>query len=207
MAKPIKFQFAGGTLEFEMHKIDRSRLYGSKESEVFDENGNSCELTTLADDGKTLIGKGGTGIGYLTADGNWADKSGLKPVGLDGQPIIPVPSSFAAPILLEQKCSAEDYLDHNVRLVYLLEQKTISEALFLTLKDGVIFKFPYSYRGGLVSDVGFILMNEHQQIFFLVGEPGNVEYKSLRQAAAVAEIDNDSLAPETADELMDFGMI
>jgi len=79
MAKPIKFNFAGQESVFEMHKVDRSRLYGYKELEVLDEHGNECVLTTLARDGQSLIGKGGTGIGYVDADGNWCDKDKLSP--------------------------------------------------------------------------------------------------------------------------------
>ena len=36
MPKPIKFSFAGKESVFEMHKVDRSRLYGYKELEVLD---------------------------------------------------------------------------------------------------------------------------------------------------------------------------
>ncbi len=50
MAKPIKFEYGGEMTDFEMIKVDRSRLYGFKELETLDENGEQCELTTLADD-------------------------------------------------------------------------------------------------------------------------------------------------------------
>jgi hypothetical protein len=207
MPKPIKFEFQQEILEFDMHKVDRARLYGFKETEVIDENGNACELMTLSDDGKKLIGKGGTGIGYLTADGNWADKANLRPVGLDGEEIEPVPSSFAAPVLLESECSIDEYLEHNIRLVYRLDHGAIPESFFSQLKRGTIFKFPYSYRGGLVADVGFLLMNENNHIFFLVGERGTIEFKSLQQTAAVANADGDAIDGDLEGDLMDFGMI
>ena len=206
MAKPITFEFDGDSIQFEMHKVDRSRLYGYKELEVLDEEGNRCELTTLADDGRTLIGKGGTGIGYLTADGNWVDKSQLSAVNAEGKPMKPVGSSFAAPVPLKKQCSIEAYLDHNIRLTYLLKPLTVSEKLHAELVGGAIFQFDYSYRGGLVPDTGFVMMNDDKQIFFLVGDSTSVDYKSLQQAAAVAAAEEET-GDEAEDDLMDFGMI
>ena len=52
MAKPIVFQWGDMDLSFSLAKIDRSKLYGYKEVEVLDEDGNRCELATLADDGR-----------------------------------------------------------------------------------------------------------------------------------------------------------
>ena len=205
MAKPLKFEFDGEPVVFEMQKVDRSRLYGFKELEVIDEHDQPCELTTLADDGKTLIGKGGTGIGYVTTDGNWIDKSDLQAVDLEGNPKTPVPSSFVAPIKIDQKATLEEYLNHNFRLIYMLKQETVSEKLHLALKEGAIFKFHYSYRGGLEPDAGFMLMNDEHETFFLVGDSTSVDYKGLQQAAAVAEAEPSD--DTEAGDLMDFGMI
>ena len=204
--KPIRFRFEGSELVFQMHKVDRSRLYGFKVLEVLDETNSPCELATLADDGRTLLGKGGTGIGYLTADGLWADKSKLKPVNLEGDEITPVPSSFAAPIDLLQETTVDDYLNHIIRLVYMLKTEPGSaseENLVRKLNDGAIYKFLYSYRGGLEADIGFILTNETQEIFFLVAQPTQLEYLGLGQVVVPAEEDDQ---PDEVD-LMDFEMI
>ncbi|MHC4404913.1 MAG: hypothetical protein ACYTG0_35145, partial [Planctomycetota bacterium] len=100
MAKPLVFQYGGATVSFSMSKVDRRKLYGFKEVEVLDEEDRPCELATLADDGRTIIGRGGTAIGCLSPDGNWCDKAALKPVDSEGNEIRPVPSSFAAPVPL-----------------------------------------------------------------------------------------------------------
>ena len=203
MAKPIKFTFAGEESVFEMHKVDRSRLYGYKELEVLDEHGNSCVLTTLAKDGQSLIGKGGTGIGYVDADGNWCDKDQLKPVDLQGNTITPVASSFAAPIELTDEVSTERFLDHNIRLIYELDSEGITPGLAERLQAGAMFMFPYSYRGGLEADTGFLMINSTGDIFFLVGDDSNIEFKGLQQAVPVTDY-------ETSDDdgsLMDFDMI
>lgn len=205
MPRTLAFSFGGNAIDFSMHKIDRSRLYGFKELLVLDEQGEPCELNTLAEDGKTLIGKGGTGIGYLDADRNWVEKSNLTAVDLEGNEITPVPSSFSAPIELGEKADTEDLLNHNIRLIYRLESEAIDESLVKELSAGAIFKFDYSFRGGLEADAGFLMHNESGEIFFLVGDSSNVEYVGLQQAAPTAsEATGDDSA---ADDLMDFGMI
>ena len=108
MPKPIRFQFESAQLAFQMQKVDRSKLYGFKEVVVHDAEDRICELATLAEDGKTVVGKGGTGIGQLTADGKWTDKSKLTPVDLEGNEIQPVVSSFAAPIELAVQTTFDD---------------------------------------------------------------------------------------------------
>jgi hypothetical protein len=203
MSKPIKFEFNGAESVFEMHKVDRSRLYGYKQLEVLDDEDRPCELTTLASDGRTLIGKGGTGIGYLDADGNWCEKDQLQPVDLQGNAIAPVPSSFAAPIELVEEATTDQLLDHNIRLIYELEPATLADSLKTKLVAGAVFMFPYSYRGGLEADTGFLLTNAHDDVFFLVGDESKIEFKGLQQPAVVVTGDGDA---EDAD-LMDFDMI
>ena len=206
MPRPIRFDFDGAVLSFNMQKVDRSKLYGFKQLEVFDEHENQCDLATLAEDGKTLVGKGGTGIGHLTADGLWTDKEQLKPVNLEGDEITPVSSSFAAPVELKDETTIDDYLNHNIRLIYRLkaEEDSKEDALRLRLKAGAILKFPYSYRGGLEADIGFLLTNENDELFFLVADPTRVEFVGLTQSPAAQMEDDDQ--PDATD-LMDFGMI
>lgn len=204
MAKPLVFQWGDSDVSFTLNKVDRSKLYGFKDVEVLDENGNPCELATLADDGKTVVGRGGTGLGYIDADGRWADKSDLKPVDLEGNEIEPVPSSFAAAIKLFDTATFDEYLQNNIRLVYQLESEDETEDLRDELARGTIFSFPYSFRGGLEADAGFLLMGEDENIFLAVGSPTNIEFLGLQQAAAVVE-DEEGEADET--DLMDFDMI
>ncbi len=201
MAKTLCFIFDGDQVDFQMTKIDRSKLYGYKEPEVLDEHENKCELATLAEDGRTVIGLGGTGIGYLTVDGNWTDKSELVPVDLDGEKITPVPSSFSAPVDLCEKVTADEYLDHNIRLVYQVDALEPNSKLTKDLNSGVIFKFDYSFRGGIEPDSGFLLNGECGQVFFTVGDSTTIEYVGLKQISVAVEEDSDG------DENFDFDMI
>ncbi len=160
MAKPLVFQFGGRDLPFGLNKVDRSKLYGYKETEVLAEDGQRCELATLADDGCTVVGRGGTGIGQVSVDGRWCDKQELKPIDVEGNPLTPVASSFNAPIRLLETASVADYLSHNIRLVYhLLPDGDVAD-LVTVMQQGTLFSFPYSYRGGLVADAGFLLLGE-----------------------------------------------
>lgn len=204
MAKPIVFQWGDTDLSFSLAKIDRSKLYGYKEVEVLDEDGNRCELATLAEDGRTVVGRGGTGLGYVDADGCWSDKSKLKPVDLDGHEIQPVASSFSAPIKLFETTGVDEYLSHNIRSVYQLETEDDIGSLVDELQKGTIFSFPYSFRGGLEADAGFLLMGSDGNAFLAVGNPAKVEFIGLQQTAAVMD-DEEEEADET--DLMDFDMI
>ncbi len=204
MAKPLVFQFGGRDLAFTLNKIDRSKLYGYKELDVVAEDGQHCELATLADDGCTVVGRGGTGIGQLTADGLWADKKKLKPIDVEGKPIVPVPASNTAPIPLLQKNGFVDYLNHNIRMVYHLISADEVGDLVEELKNGTLFSFPYSYRGGLVADAGFLLLGEDGDIFLAVGTPADLEFIGLQQSAAVVE--DEAVEDDESDD-MDFDMI
>ena len=206
MPRTLSFTFGSSQIDFAMHKVDRSKLYGFKDVQVLDEQGQPCELITLAEDGKTLIGKGGTGIGYLDADGGWIEKGDLTAVDVEGNAIEPVPSSFSAPIALTDKVEQEEFLNHNIRLIYRLESENVDGQLGTALQQGAIFKFDYSFRGGLEADVGFMLNNESGETFFLVGDLTRVQYLGLQQTApATSEATGDEESSD--DDLMDFGMI
>jgi hypothetical protein len=203
VAKPLVFQFGDREIAFTLNKVDRSKLYGYKETEVLDEDGQRCELATLADDGCTVVGRGGTGIGQLAADGRWCDKAALKPVDPDGKEIKPVPSSFSAPIRLFETANVGDYLNHNIRLVYHLTSEDDLGDLLAELKQGTLLSFPYSFRGGLAADAGFLLLGEDDKVFMVVGSPTRVEFIGLQQLAVADEEEPD----DEEEDSMDFDMI
>jgi hypothetical protein len=205
MAKPLVFQWRDRPISFQMAKVDRARLYGFKESEVLNDQGQRCELATLAQDGQTVVGRGGTAFGTVTVDGTWIEKSQLKPVDPAGQPIQPVASSFAAPVPLVEQVSPEVYLDCAVRAVYLMETADDIGPLAEELAQGTIYRFPYSFRGGLEPDQGFLLANAEGKIFCAIGKPVKVEFIGLAQAAAVVE--DEAAETEEETDAMDFSMM
>lgn len=213
MAKPLMFQFGETEFALQMKKVDRSKLYGTKEVEAVNEDEELCELATLADDGRTLIGRGGTGLGWLDADGSWCDKSNLTPINVEGDPIVPVRSSFGTTIKLFETATAEDYLEHNIRLVYCMEQALSDDASLpvadlstfrAELERETIFTFPYSYRGGLEADTAFLLQSESGEIMMAVGTRSEFSFVGIQSQLA------DPAQSESADDdtsPLDFDMI
>lgn len=211
MARPLIFQLGDDQVSLQMNKVDRTRLYGSKEQLVLDESEAPCELATLADDGQTLIGKGGTTIGWIDADGNWCDKSQLNPINADGEQVEPVASSFGTPIPLLKEVSVEDYLEHNIRLVYSMQlDEEEDEAnpgfskLTASLKEGSIFHFDYSFRGGLQADAAFLLANDEGEVMMAVGTRTKIEMVGLQSQADSVSSEEDEVVEEDS---FDFGMI
>ena len=203
MAKPLVFLFGDVELSFHLNKVDRSKLYGYKDLEAIDEDGQRCELATLAGDGRTVVASGGTALGYVAIDGLWCDKTQLKPVDLDGKEIIPVKSSFSEPVKLLETATVDQYLEHTIRSIYLLEATGSAAALMDELKRGAIFSFPYSFRGGLEANAGFLLMGADGNIFLAIGSPTQVEFLGLQETATAEEAEEET--EET--EMMDFEMI
>ena len=203
MPKPLVFQLGESEIRFTMSKIDRSKLYGYKELKVLDDQDESCQLATLAGDGCTMIGKGGTGMGWVDVDGCWREKSDLTPVDSEGQEIEPVESSFNAPIKLFDVATVDQYLEHNIRLLYSMEATNEASDLMAELERGTIFRFPYSYRGGLEADTGFLLTNADGEVMFAVGTPTKVDLIGMAAPAGAAEQGDE----DAEGDMMDFDMI
>ena len=205
MAKPLVFSFGGQQMAAQMSKVDRSKLYGTKETEMLDEQNKVCELATLAADGWTVIGRGGTATGYMTVEGHWCDRTELTPVDLAGEPIEPVLSSFEAPVSLVETIDINEYLNYEIRSVYALtldEQSSLS-LLIEQLQRGTIFRFQFSFRGGLEAEEAFLLMNDVNDLFMVIGSPSGFPFIGLQPPGA--DEDQESPPDEDADP-MDFEM-
>ena len=205
MAKQLTVQYKSHELNLSLEKVDRTRLYGYVDTEVLDEHGQHCELATLNGDGNTVIGRGGTTLATLSPNGLWRDKSALQAVDLEGKIVTPVKSSFDAPIVLDQVASVDDYLAHNIHLLYKLDIDGDTSALRDDLRGGTIYTFPFSYRGGLEANVGFLLLGADGNLFLAVGTTPRFDFVGLNQPAAVAEDEADG--EEEEDIGFDFGMM
>ena len=205
MARPLIFTYEKKELPCQINKVDRSKLYGSVKQEAVDDDGNPCRLVTMGSDGKTLIPMGGTAFAYIGSDGRWCDKDSLTPVDLEGEEIEPVKSSFSAPIPLKQKVDVTEYLSHNIRLVYQLDpEEDMPDKLLKELKDGTIYQFPFSYRGGLEADAGFMLTDPEGAIWMCVGKPTRIQFVGFEQSGGVPEVDEEE-EEDAVGDLMDFG--
>lgn len=204
MAKPLSVELHGEVFELDLEKVDRTKLYGYVESEVLDENGKRCEIGTLTGDGHSIVGKGGTALAYLSPDGLWRKKTELKPVDRQGDMIPPVKSTFDATVPLDRTVSIDEFLTHNIHLIYRLKAEQEPTALMSELKEGTIFQFPFSYRGGVEASAGFLLLGSDGNAFLLVGTPTDIEFIGLKSPAAIVDA-NDASADD--DDLLDFSMV
>lgn len=210
MARSLTFSYKGSSFEAELIKVARNHLYGTVQLRTEDKDGKRCSLATLASDGKTLIPKGGSALGYTNTLGEWIERKQLSPVSLDGEALEEVPSSFDNPVILDNAQNVDDaeFLDHNIRLCYRLEATSDFPKPFLkNLKKGTLMSFGFSYRGGITHDPAFILSDESGVVWMLVSSVNKVDFVSLEQATLCAgepmvdEIDNDD------EDNLDFGML
>jgi hypothetical protein len=196
----------GTSVVCDLDKVDRSKLYGYIDAEVLDERQRPCRLATLASDGRTLMPSGGIALAYVSPKGLWRDKSELKAVNLEGEPIEPVLSTFKAPITLSETATAEDLLDHNIRMTYrLTAEAEIPTSLMTAIDAGTIFTFPFSYRGGLTADTAFLMGGHDGGLWLLVGKKTKVQLVGFEQQAALAP-ESDSEDEEESEDI-DFGMM
>jgi hypothetical protein len=202
MSKPLVVQLDGIDLPLDMSRVERSDLYGYVETEALDAKGRKCFSASLADDGQTIIASGGSAFAKLSQDGKWLEKTEIKPVDAEGNLITPVPSSYAAPVPLVRTATVEEYLSHNIRSVYQVRSEADLSPLMAKLKAGIIFTFPYSFRGGLEADAGFLLLAADGTPFVAVGNPTKLEFISFDQPAAAEEE-----PVEGGEEELDFGMM
>jgi hypothetical protein len=204
MSKALTVQYKGREITLAIEKVDRTRLYGYVETEVLDEGSRRCQLVTLNGDGHTLAGRGDTANVLLSPTRDWRERSQLTPVDTAGKPITPVPSTFAAPVALDATATVDDYLAHNVHLVYHLTCEGDMEDLLADLRAGAIYRFPFSYRGGLEAYPAFLLAGGDGHPFLVVGSEANLLYVGLKQAVGPVE---DETGEEDEEDLLDFRMM
>jgi hypothetical protein len=205
MARPLVLVLRGEPIEVALEKIDRSKLYGYVETEVQDEAGKRCDLGTLLGDGHSIVGKGGSAIAYLNADGLWCARSELAPIDVHGKPITPVKSSFDAPIPLVETASIDEFLSHNVHLIYQLVPAAEAPALMDELRTGAIYRFPFSYRGGVEASPAFLLLGGDGRPFLCVGTPTAIEFVGPTATASV--VSDDAADAGDEEDALDFSLV
>ncbi len=196
MARALVLSLDGEEFPVQLQKIDRERLYGNIEIEAFDEDGNEAYLQILDADGKTLIATGGTSLATLDEDGNSVDRKKLIPITSEGEEIEPVPSSFSAPNLLYE-ATIDEYLSHTVKSVYILTPPEGSNFDLLEdiLSGDSIYKFDFSYRGGLDYDTAFLVGND-KTVFMIIGVNSNLQLVKLNQPSVLEPVEEQEISGE-----------
>ena len=190
MARELTLSLDGEEFNVLINKVSREKLYGEVEVEAFDEKGNPAELLTLSADGNTFIDVGGTALATVTVEGTSIPRTELTATDIHGEKLSEVPSSFGQTNVLKE-ATVEEYLSQVVKSVYVLEP---AEGFDLKLLKSQfpkkIFKFDFSYRGGLEYDSAFVLGNK-TDAFLIVGKQGEFEFVKLNQAVTLESTEED----------------
>lgn len=189
----------GEDFAVQLKKIDRDDLYGSIEIEAFDEKGNPAQLLVLASDGKTLLDKGGTALATVDQKGNSVERNTLKPVNSDGEPIEPVEASFGKSNKLKV-ADIDDYLSQVVKSIYVLDPVEDGDIKFLLdhLASGLIYSFPFSYRGGTEYDNAFVIGNK-EDAFMVIGKEARFKFAKLNQSAQLDAMEDEEISGDDID--------
>ena len=199
MAKALQFTIGGGTYDAAPVKLERKKLYGWVDVVATDENGGVCISAQLAPGGTLIVPPNGVKPGTLDSSGRWLEKSELTPVDADGNPLTPFPSSFDAPIALDAKATEEEFLDHVWKAVYQLDCAELAAVV-----GDAIYAFPFSYRGGLSQDDGY-LVKSGSTLFLFTGERTEFEMVGVAEEGVLDDNDEENASEE--EEELDFSMM
>ena len=201
MARNLSFVFNGTEYAAKPVKVDRSKLYGWTELKALDDEGRECRIVNMDEMGSLVLPKGGLGMGILSPEGDWVERSSLKAIKADGSEAELVPSSFSAPIDLNQKVDTETFLDHKITAVYQLDEAP--QELIDKVGEDIYF-FTYSFRDSFKGESAFILAAA-EALFMLVGQKLDFQMIGLNQAETIDEENADEEDEDSAD--LDFSMM
>ena len=135
MAKELLFNLSGAIYGSTPIKLERKKLYGWTSLVATSRNGDICNSAYLSPDDALIIPSGGLKLGTVNEDGCWIEKSDLTAYSEDGAQVLPLyPSSFDAPIELNKKATAQEFLDNEWESVYQLANADLSGENLITTK-------------------------------------------------------------------------
>lgn len=146
MAKPIVVGLRGGVSSFQLSKLERQRLYGSRRRIPVDGRGEACSRAALTDDGAVLLTSGMTAQGWYRPDGIQVESGAIGARPADGSPLELIASTLGEEQQLEGPVLAAEVLDLAVSSVYRLEPESIADSLAQSLTSGEVWRFRFNYR-------------------------------------------------------------
>ena len=198
MAKELLFKLSGAEFSAAPVKLERKKIYGWTDTVATDKAGEVCQSAYLSPDDSLIIPSGGLKQATVDEEGRWLDKGGLKAFSEDGTEELPVlPSSFDAPIELKTKATKEEFLDNDWESVYQLVNPDLAAAV-----GDDIYKFEFSYRGGVNHNDGYLL-NTPGGLFLFAGDKQEFPLVALADETTID--DTEEPVEENIDEL-DFSM-
>ncbi len=199
MPKPILVRFQGEQSSFQLSKLERQKLYGTRRRIPVDASGEPCSRAALTDDGTVLITAGMTAQGWFTPDGRQVESREIGARDADGQPLEPQPSTLGEVQELEGPVAATEVLDLALSAVYRLAPENLDPSLASELQAGRIWRFRFNYRPDYRAETAFLLAND-EGFFAVVGQPASPR---LLEPNAPPPPEDD----EESDEDLDFEML
>ena len=198
MARKVKFSFSDITFSGEIIKVNREKIYGWSEVEVYDKHSSKCELAGLVD-GQYIIPSGYSSLVTLNDKGDIISKNELIGFDNSGNKVDLVPSIYDQEILLKES-SIDEYLALSVKSVYQL--KIEEDKLNIIKKlNGKVFYFVFNYRADFEGDDAFLITNENE-IFIVTGKLTKFEFIGLEEGDKL--LSHDTSADE--DDEINFAM-
>jgi hypothetical protein len=184
---------------FEIAKIERSDLYGSKKRIFLDPEGNKCTRAQIDGDTGDLLPSGSISSSYIDFEGNQIEKNKLEAVDQEGNELSIKTSTIGSPQKLSP-IEAKKLLNVRVNSVYMLTPKEIGDSLEQELAKNKAFHFPFNYYADFKLEDGILLKNENGY-FALIGEMCEPQW--LEEKSSVF----DSSFGETESDELDFEMM
>jgi hypothetical protein len=174
MARVVKFNIEGSSLESEIVKVDRTKLYGSSKKIVKDSKGNEC-ITSDLYEGSKILPKGSISQVLIDNDGNFVNRSELVGFNHENKKVEKVPSIFS----VENSCkkvNIDEFLSVSIKSIY---QLNIVESMAGNWKKSFsnndIYHFIFNYREDYEGDDAYIISNG-ADYFVTVGKKNDFEY-------------------------------
>lgn len=202
MPRQLTFKIKKQEYTAEPIKVDRKKLYGWVEILALDDKGQPCTLISTDESGSVLIPKGGTGLGILSENTEWVDRSELVAVKDNGKPADLIPSSYNTVVELKDKVTVEEFLDYSITDFYELEN--VDNALVKAIgKD--IYTFTYSYLDNYEGSPAFLIVADNV-LYMLIGIANNFEMLCFGDCGRMDDEEEDTFQIEDDDNL-DFSML
>lgn len=201
MAKSILLRHGGESSSFAFSRLDRAKLYGYKERQIIDGEGQRCSPAYLTADGSALIPGGGLAMLYVNDAFATIDRSLLRTVDDKGVELPVQASTLGVEQDLEGPVPPQRILDHVTHTVYQLEPEQLGAKLGDALASGQIFTAAFSYRDDYQLQTLFLVKGENA-FFALIGSPSGFSFIRRDAVPADGAADEDELSED-----LDFSMM
>ena len=199
MGRKINFKIEGNLLQSEIVKVDRTKLYGTSQKVVYDENKDECVLSDLYE-GSIILPRGSVGQVLIDQEGNSVSRSELIGFNLQGEKVEKVPSIFS----IENNCKKveiDEFISSSIKSIYQLviyeDQIELWKKYFT---NDEVYLFEFNYREDYEADDAFLISND-EGFFIGVGKSNEFEFLELSNVS-IEDLDDEI---DIEDEL-DFSM-